>query len=236
MPDDFGLQYLVPLGKGALWTIALCVTSGVLGSILGLILGLAETSPSRAARWISTTYVTIVRGVPLLIIIFFIYFGVPLLFPDLDIPGFLTGVIALTGFAGAYIAEILRGSIEALPKGQSEAADALGMNYFLKYLYVIIPQAMKIAIPPWINFLIALVKDSSLITVIGFIELAKAGSIVSNLTFQPLPTYVAVAAIYFIICFGISRLGKLYEKRTGVKSDPLRIEQPLKLVEIGKNK
>lgn len=236
MIDGFGFQYLLPLGKGTLWTIALCATSGILGSVLGLILGLAETSPSRVARWLSSIYVNVIRGVPVLILIFFIYFGVPLLFPGIDIPGFLTGVIALTGFVGAYMAEILRGSIEALPKGQNEAADALGMGYFLKYRSVIMPQAMKIVVPPAINFLIALVKDSSLITVIGFIELTKAGSVVSNLTSDPIATYLAVAVIYFVICYGISRLGRAYEKRTGIRSDALRVQKPLRLAGIGKSK
>jgi polar amino acid transport system permease protein len=225
MFEGFGWQYMLPLGKAALWTIALCVTSGVAGSALGLILGLAETSPSRIARWISTVYVNIIRGIPLLVVIFFIYFGVPLLFPGADIPAFWSGVIALTAFAGAYIAEIFRGSVEAIPKGQSEAAQALGMGYALKYWYVILPQAVKIAIPSLISFLIALIKDSSLITVIGFIELTHEGNIVSNLSGDPITTYLVVAAMYFVICYGVSMLGRAYEKRQRVQADPLTRQQ-----------
>lgn len=234
MFDGFGWQYLLPLGKGALWTLALCATSGVLGSLLGLVLGLAETSPSRLARWISSIYVNAIRGIPLLVIIFFVYFGLPLVVPGLDLSAFLTGVIALTAFGGAYIAEIIRGSIEAIPEGQSEAADALGLNYVLKLRYVILPQAMKIAVPPGISFLIALVKDSSLVGVIGFIELTRAGAVVSNLTSDPITTYLTVGALYFVVCYGISRLGRRYEKRAGMRIDPLKIQKPLKL-EIGKN-
>lgn len=234
MAEGFGIEYLPLLGKGAVLTLALCLTSGVLGTVLGLLLGLAETSPSRVLRWASTIYINVVRGIPLLVIIFFIYFGTPLLFPDVDLPAFVTGVIALTVFASAYIAEIFRGSIDAVPKGQSEAAEALGLNYYLKFRYVIIPQAMKVAIPPGIGFLIGLVKESSLVTVIGLIELTSAGGIVSNLTVDPITTYLVVAAMYFVVCYGISLLGQRYEKAIGVHSDPLKVPRLLKL-EIGKN-
>lgn len=222
MFEAFSWYHLVPLFKGALWTIALCVTSGILGSIFGIILGLAATSPSRIARWIAGIYVNFIRGIPLLIIIFFIYFGLPLLFPSVETTRFVTAVIALSAFAAAYIAEIVRGSIDAVPKGQSEAANALGLNYVRKYRYVIMPQALKIAVPPGISFLIALVKDSSLVTVIGFIELTRAGTIVSNLTADPITTYLVVGAIYFVICYGISLAGQWYEKRVGLQSDTLR--------------
>jgi polar amino acid transport system permease protein len=201
--------------RGAAWTIALCVSSGVIGTVAGLLLGLAATSPSRAARWVSRIYVTFVRGIPLLIIIFFAFFGIPLMFPGFEPSAFVTGVIALSVFAAAYMAEIFRGSIDAVAKGQSEAAEALGLGYRLKYRHVIMPQAMKIAVPPGIGFLIALVKDSSLVTVIGFIELTHAGTIVSNLTADPITTYTVVAALYFVICYGISRLGRAYERKTG---------------------
>lgn len=235
MFEGFSWDYLLPLARGAMSTIALCVVSGTLGSVLGLILGLAQTSPSRAARWISGIYVNAVRGVPLLVIIFFIYFGIPLVWPSFDLSTFLTGVIALTGFAAAYIAEIFRGSIEAVPRGQSEAADALGLNYSSKYRFVILPQALKIAIPPGISFLLALIKDSSLITVIGFVELTKAGTIVSNLTGDPMTTYLIVAAFYFVICYGISELGRRYEKRVGIRSNPLKEQLPVRL-KIGRTR
>lgn len=225
MIEDFGWQHLVPLAEGALATLVLCLVAGIAGSILGLILGIAKASPSRIARWISSIYVNLIRGVPLLVIIFFMYFGIPMLFPGAGASAFVTAVVALTVFAAAYIAEIVRGSIQAVAKGQSEAAEALGLNYYLKYRYVIMPQAMKIVVPPGISFLIALVKDSSLITVIGYMELMHAGTVVSNLTAEPIGTFVVVAAMYFVICYGISLLGQLYEKKTGIKVD--KLHQPL---------
>lgn len=217
MLRSFNWYDLVPLLKGAAWTLLLCVSSGALGTALGLVLGLAATGPNRPLRWISGAYVNIVRGIPLLIIIFFAYFGIPLMFPALELSAFATAVVALTVFAAAYLAEIFRGSINAVAAGQAEAAEALGLSYWLKYRYVILPQAMKIAVPPGIGFLIALIKDSSLVTVIGFIELTHAGTIVSNLTADPITTYSVVAAFYFIICYGVSRLGRKYEKKIGAQ-------------------
>lgn len=213
MLRSFGWPDFVSLLHGALWTILLCVTSGALGTLFGLVLGVAATSPSRVARWLATAYVYLVRGIPLLVIVFFAYFGIPLMFPAVSLSAFLTAVIALTAFATAYMAEVFRGSINAVPHGQTEAAQALGLSYRRRLRHVILPQAMRIAVPPGIGFLIALIKDSSLVTVIGFVELTHAGSIVSNLTAQPITTYLVVAALYFVICYGVSRLGSWYETR-----------------------
>lgn len=226
MFETFGWDDLLPLAKGALLTIVLCVTSGVIGSIAGMVLGLARTSPSRIARWISAVYVNIIRGIPILVIIFFIYFGLPLMLPDLVLSKFASAVVALSCFAAAYVAEIVRGSIEAIPEGQSEAAEALGLGYYPKFRYVILPQAMKIVVPPGIGFLIGLVKDSSLVTVIGYIELTKSGNIVSNLTGDPITTFLIVGAMYFVICYGISLLGRWYENRTGIHIESQRLRQP----------
>lgn len=222
----FDWQDLVPLVEGAWLTIQLCTVSGILGVIFGLVLGIARTSPSRTARWISTIYISCVRGIPVLVIIFFVFFGIPLLFPGLEPDKFSSAVIALTCFAGAYVAEIVRGSIEAVAKGQSEAADALGLDYWRKLRYVILPQAVKIMVPPGIGFLIGLVKDSSLVTVTGLLELTHAGNVVTNLTGDPIKTFLIVAAMYFVICYGISSLGRLYERRTGIHVDPLKIPEP----------
>ena len=210
---SFGWEYLPPLIRGAKLTVFLCVTSGAIGSVLGLILGIARTSPSRVARWISAVYINFLRGQPVLIILLFMYFAIPLLFPAVTFPRAFTAILGLSIYAAAYIGEIFRGSIEAIPKGQEEAASALGMHYFLKSWYVILPQAMKIVVPSWINFLISLVKASALVSVIGYIELARAGRIVSTNTQEPLTTFLVVAALYFIISYPVSLLGRWYERR-----------------------
>jgi polar amino acid transport system permease protein len=124
-----------------------------------------------------------------------------------------TAIIGLSVYAGAYIAEIVRGAIESVPRGQGEAASALGMGYLLRYRYVVLPQAMKVAVPPSIGFLISLVKASSLVSVINYVELTKAGAIVSNLNQEPLVTFLVVAALYFALSYPIALFGRWYERR-----------------------
>lgn len=212
MQFDF-IEYLPPLLRGAGLTLAICAASGIIGSLIGILLGAAKTSPSRIARWISTIYVSFIRGVPILIILLFTYFALPLMAPSLTFSRELTAVLGLSIYSGAYMAEIVRGGIQAVPKGQSEAAEALGMHYFSKVRYVIFPQAMKIAVPPGIGFLIALVKASSLVSVIGFVDLTRAGRIVTTMNQEPLTTFLIVAAFYFAISYPISLFGTWYERR-----------------------
>jgi len=209
---DF-VQFLPPLLRGAGLTLVIVVAAGVLGSLIGIVLGTAKASPSWIARAISSIYVNFLRGVPILIILLFAYFALPLILPSLTFSRGFTAVMGLSVYAGAYIAEIVRGSIQAVPKGQSEAAEALGMHYFMRLRYVISPQAMKIAVPPGIGFLIALVKASSLVSVIGFVDLTRAGRIVTTINQQPLLTFLIVGALYFAISYPISLLGRWYERK-----------------------
>lgn len=210
---DFGMENIAPLLRGALLSLYLVAASGVAGTILGLLLGLARTSPSRTARWISAIYINFIRGQPVLIILLFMYFAIPLMLPAATFSRGFTAIVGLTIYASAYIAEIVRGSIEAVPKGQSEASEALGIPYVLKYRYVILPQAMKIAVPPMTGLLIALVKASSLVSVIGYVELTRAGRIVTTLNQEPLTTFAVVAAFYFVLSYPISLFGRWYERR-----------------------
>lgn len=210
---EFQWAHMSPIFRGALLTLFLVVSSGILGSLLGLALAIARTSPSRIARWISAVYTDFLRGQPVLIILLFIYFAIPLIFPAATFSRGFTAIVGLSIYGAAYIAEIFRGSIEAIPKGQSEAAEALGMHYFLKSWYIILPQAMRIAVPSWIGFLISLVKASALVSVIGYVELTKAGRIVSTINQEPLTTFLIVAAFYFVISYPLSLLGRWYERR-----------------------
>ena len=207
------LQFLPPLLRGTELTLMLVGVSGVVGTILGLVFGMARIAPVPPLRWVAAVYINFLRGQPILIILLFIYFALPLLFPLATFNRGFTAIVALSVYAGAYMAEIFRGSIEAIPKGQEEAAEALGMGYFLKFRHVILPQAIKIAAPPAIGFLISLVKASALVSVIGFIELTKAGRIISTINQEPLQTFLVVAALYFIVSYPISLLGRWYERR-----------------------
>ncbi len=220
MFEGLGLQHLSLILNGAVVTIQICVLSLLFGSILGLLLGLMATSSIKVLRIVSTVYVALIRGIPVLLIIFFVYFGVPLLVPGTSLPDYWAGVIALSVFASAYIAELVRGSIQAIPRGQFEAAHALALSYPARMRWIILPQAARIMVPPGVGFLVILIKDSSLVAVIGLVELTRAGNIVSSLTAEPIATYLIVGACYFVICYALSAAGRRYERRLGVRVQP----------------
>lgn len=209
---DFG-QFMPPLLRGAVLTIFLCLVSGVLGTLIGVIFGIARSAPVRLVRWVASIYTNFIRGIPILIILLFMYFAIPLMFPAATFSRGVTAIAGLSIYTGAYMAEIFRGSIEAIPRGQLEAAEALGMHYLQKMRYVILPQAVKIAVPPAVGFLISLVKASSLVSVIGYTDLTRAGRIITSQNHLPLDTYVVVAALYFLISYPISLFGRWYERR-----------------------
>jgi polar amino acid transport system permease protein len=213
MFEAFGIENLAPLLRGGWYTVVLVSASGLLGTIVGLLFGLGRTAPIAPVRWLSLAYISFIRGQPVLIILFFAYYVVPLFFPGAVFSRMFTAIVGLTIYAGAYLAEIIRGSINAVPSGQSEAASALGMNYYFRLRYVVLPQAMRVAVPPGVGFLVALVKATSLTSVIGFIELTRAGRIVSTVNQEPIITFLVVAAGYFVICYPITLAGKWYERK-----------------------
>lgn len=217
MFEGLGWKHLSLILDGAVVTVQICLLAVLFGGVLGLMFGLMSAGSIRPLRWLSTTYVAIIRGIPVLLIIFFVYFGVPLLSPGSSLPEYWSGVIALSVFASAYIAELVRGSIQAVPRGQFEAAEALGLRYRERMRWVILPQAAKMMVPPGVGFLVILIKDSSLVAVIGLIELTRAGNIVSSLTAEPITAYLIVGACYFVICYALSAAGRRYERRLGVR-------------------
>lgn len=209
---DFS-TYLSPLLRGAWLTVVLLLLSGAFGTVIGVVFGMLRSAPFAPLRWLAAVYTNFIRGIPILIILLFLYYAIPLMFPYATFSQGVTAIIGLTVYAGAYMAEIFRGSIQAIPRGQLEAAEALGLHYGHKMRHVVLPQALKIAVPPAIGFLIALVKASSLVSVIGYTDLTRAGKIVTSQNHAPLSTYVVVAALYFVISFPLSRLGHWYERR-----------------------
>jgi polar amino acid transport system permease protein len=209
---DFG-QYLPPMLRGAGVTILLVVASGIAGTVIGLVFGTARSAPVAPVRWLASIYTNFIRGIPILIILLFLYYEIPLLFPYATFSQTITAVIGLSVYSGAYIAEIFRGSIQAIPRGQLEAGEALGLNYVQKMRYVVMPQALKIAVPPGIGFLIALVKATSLVSVITATDLTRAGRNITSANHQPLATFLVVAALYFVISYPLSLLGRWYERR-----------------------
>lgn len=227
MFTSFDLSDLLLILQGAFVTLQICFLSVILGGAVGIASGVLAASPSAPLRWISAIWVGAIRGVPVLLIIFFVYFALPLMSPGSNIPDYWAAVLALTIFASAYISEIVRGSIQAIPRGQFEAAQALGLSWPKQLRHVVMPQAARIMVPPGIGFLVVLIKDSSLVAVIGLIELTRAGNIVASQTGQPILAYVVVGAVYFVICFALSTAGRRYERRLTIHARAPRVEDAL---------
>ncbi len=201
--QSFQLSDMIFIFKGFGTTVLICLISMIIGGILGFIIGLMRSSNIKILKSISFIYVYIIRGTPLLMQLFLIYYGIPLV-TGYSINSYTVAIGGLTLYTSAYLAEIVRSGIEGVDKGQGEAAKALGMNFFQEYRYVILPQAIKIIIQPGFGFFIALIKDSSLVSAIGFVELARAGKLIVARTFQPFTVYAIIAALYFILCYSLS--------------------------------
>jgi polar amino acid transport system permease protein len=211
---SFGLPEFLFILEAAKWTLALSAIAFVGGAILGLAIALARTSESRTAQALATGFIQIFQGTPLLLQLFLIFFGLPVL--GLDINPWVAASIALTLNTAAFLGEIWRGCIQAVPGGQREAALALNLFYTDRMRDVILPQAFKIALAPTVGYLVQVIKGTSLAAIIGFTEITRAGQIINNATFQPLHVFTTVAAIYFVICWPLSLLAGRMEKRRAV--------------------
>ena len=186
-------------GHGARMTLLLTGLAGSLGLVLGLVLGLAKISNSAAIRAAAGFYIWVIRGTPLVVQLLFVYFVLPTLFPLLRASDVLSAVLALGANVAAYNAEILRAAMQAVPRGQTEAAQALGFRRAQSLRIVLLPQAIRMAVPPLVNNMIGLLKDSSLAYVIGVVELSLIGNRLQAETFRPVPAFVTVAGVYLMM-------------------------------------
>ncbi len=204
---------LGPLAVGLMTTLYISFVAGIFGLILGIGTGLCRVAKNPALKGLSTIYVEIIRGTPLLvqIFIFYFFFGTVL-----DIGRMVAGIGALSLFAGAYVAEIVRAGIQSIAKGQMEAARSLGMNVFQSMRYIVLPQALKRTLPPLAGQFISLIKDSSLVSVIAITDLTKAGREVITSTFATFEIWFTVAALYLIITGGLSQIVQWVERRLAV--------------------
>jgi len=209
--QEFEAAHAFFILKAAQWTILLSLVAFVGGGALGLLIALCRTSKSRAVRLISGGYVTIIQGTPILVILFLSYFGLSII--GYDTTAFFAASVSLTIYTAAFLGEIWRGCIESVPPTQWEAADCVGLNRFQQYTYVVLPQAMRIAIPPTVGFMVQIVKNTSLASIIGFVELARAGQLVNNATFQPFTAFVVVGLIYFALCYPLSEASRYFERK-----------------------
>ena len=207
----FGVSEFWFIVQAAQWTLALSAMAFVGGSLLGLLVALARTSENAAARWAATVFIQVFQGTPLLLQLFLIFFGAPVL--GLDINPWLAAGLALVLNSAAFLGEIWRGCIEAIPRGQWEAAQALNLNYLSRMRFVVLPQAFKIALPPTVGYVVQIIKGTSLAAIIGFTEITRAGQIINNATFQPLHVFTTVAALYFVICWPLSLLAARMERK-----------------------
>ncbi|WP_238123229.1 MULTISPECIES: amino acid ABC transporter permease [unclassified Xanthobacter] len=196
------------------WTILLSLIAFVSGGIVGLALLLARVSHNRALRIASIGYIELFQGTPLLMQLFLFFFGVALF--GIEVSPWIAAWLALTFWTSAFLAEIWRGCVESIPKGQWEASESLAFSYGEQMRYVILPQALRIAVAPTVGFSVQVVKGTALASIIGFVELTKAGTMLNNVTFRPFLVYSLVALIYFALCFPLSWYSKRLEGRLNV--------------------
>lgn len=206
----FGPDQLFFLLQGLKWTLLLSVISFVGGGVIGLLVALARTSGIGLLELVTRGYIALFQGTPLLMQLFVIYYGVALLNVATD--PWVAVSLAYTAHASAFLGDIWRGAIQAVPRGQTEAARALGFGYGARMRDIVLPQALRISLPATIGFSVQLVKGTSLAAIVGFVELARAGQIISNLIFQPLLVFGIVGLIYFAVCWPLSLLGDRMER------------------------
>lgn len=206
-----GMDEFLFLLRGLRWTLALSAIGFVCGGVAGLAVALARTCGFVWLRRLAAGYIALFQGTPLLMQLFVVYYGLVLVGIRLD--AWAAVAVGFTLHASAYLGEIWRGSIEAVPRGQTEAANALGLHYVSRMKDVILPQAIRISLPATIGFLVQLIKGTSLAAIVGFTELARAGSIVSNQTFRPLVVFGVVGLLYFLMCWPLSLMGARLERR-----------------------
>ena len=193
------------------WTIALSLIAFVGGGLVGMALLIARLGGGKVVKRLVAGYVQLFQGTPLLMQLFLSYFGLALL--GIDTSPWTSAALALTLYASAYLTDIWRGCVEAVPKGQWEASGSLALSFSEQLRHVVLPQAAKLALGPTVGFLVQVVKGTALASVIGFIELTKAGSMISNATFKPFLVYACVALMYFVLCFPISLYAHSIERK-----------------------
>ncbi|KQP30594.1 amino acid ABC transporter permease [Methylobacterium sp. Leaf104] len=216
MPDFTLWDILRNLALAARWTVALSLVAFLGGALVGLVLLLVRLA---GGPWLGRAvgaYVQLFQGTPLLMQLFLLYFGLAAL--GFDTSAWLAACVALTLYASAYLTEIWRGCVAAIPRGQWEASASLALSFGQQFRHIILPQALRIAVAPTVGFLVQVVKGTALASVIGFVELTKAGGMIANVTYEPMLTYGCVALMYFVLCFPISLCARLLERKLAMRT------------------
>ena len=214
MIREFGYQDLFFLAMAARWTILLTLVALAGGSAVGLLVAACGSSRHLVSRMLAISYVSVVQGIPLLAWLFIFYFGFPIF--GIEVPAWIAAASGFSIYAGAFLGEIWRGSLLSIPRTQWEGASSIGLSYLAQLRHVIIPQAIRIATPPTVGFIVQLIKNTPRAAVIGFVELTREGQMTAAATFQPLAVYTVVAILYFCLCYPLTICSRTLEGKLRV--------------------
>lgn len=214
MMGGFSMAHLLYLVQSIGWTLVLSLLAFVLGAIGGFGVMLARISPRRWLSRIALVYIEVIQGIPLLILLFIVYYGLSVY--GYEVPALVAAGMALMVYSSAYLGDIWRGCVQAMPKPQWEASECLALTRWQTLRLVIIPQAVRLALPSTVGFLVQLIKMTSLASVIGFIELTRAGQIINNSLFEPFLIFGLVGVFYFVLCYPLSRWSQSLESKLNV--------------------
>jgi polar amino acid transport system permease protein len=211
MIREFSFIDVLYLVAAMRWTLALTAIAFIGGGIVGLAIALLRVSHLAPLRWIGTTYVLAVQGTPLLAWLFVFFFGLSIV--GIEVSPWIAAAASYSIYAGAFLGEIWRGCLQAIPKTQWEAGASLGLSFTAQLRYIIVPQATRLAIPPTVGFLVQLIKSTALTSIIGFEELVRTSNAINNATFEPFTVYGLVALIFFVMCFPLTQYARTLEQR-----------------------
>lgn len=206
----------IPLLKGLGVSVSISLLSIVVGTVLGVFVGLALVYGFRPVKWVVRGYTDFIRGTPVLVLVLASYYVLSTI--GIDLGPFQAGVLALAVFCSSHVGELVRGALQSIPKGQTEAAKAIGLTFAQTFTYVLAPQALRQALPAWVNTAAEMVKASTLLSIIGVSELLLRTQEVISRTFMSLEFYFFAGFLYFVINYGIERFGRYVERKTAVPS------------------
>ncbi|MGL4285350.1 MAG: amino acid ABC transporter permease [Phreatobacter sp.] len=210
----FGPAEFSFLVEAARWTIVLSCLAFLGGGIVGLVVALMRVSRNAVIRNLAAGWIGMVQGTPVLIVLFLVFYGLPAF--GWRFPPLVAAALGMTVYASAFLGEIWRGCIEAVPRQQWEAASSLALSPMQRMIYVVLPQAVRLAVAPTVGFMVQIVKNTSVASIIGFVELARAGTLMNNVTFQPFWVFGSVALLYFAMCWPLSVMSQRLERRLHV--------------------
>ncbi|MBP2229570.1 amino acid ABC transporter permease [Azospirillum agricola] len=214
MGGSFTVNHLIYLLQGMMWTVVLSALAFALGGVAGFGVMLMRTARTRLLRQISFVYVQLIQGTPLLIVLFVVYFGLGVV--GIELPPLLAAGVSLMVYSSAFLGEIWRGCVEAVPRTQWEASECLALTRWQTLVDVILPQAARIATPPTVGFLVQVMKSTSLASVVGFVELTRAAQVVNNSLFTPFLVFGIAGVLYFALCYPLSRWSRSLERKLNV--------------------